>query len=515
MSTLNRRGRSARPHAHSQAVWRRGSAAAVATLVVAPLVAVGPAAPADASTLGTGVCAQEVTGTVTAVIEEAGDDCVVLFTAATGAQWTVPSGVTTIGLVVVGGGGAGGSASDQTVAGGGGGGEVVVETDFDVSTLVSLTLTVGSGGEPSTTGIDPRDDSDKTPGGDGSASSVAGGAGLAARGGAGGARGSRQDPQGSASTTGFTGGGGAAFAWSWSAGSDGVGGTEYGGGDGRRDNDDADRQSGGGGGGADGVGGDGTATRGGAGGSGRTVALLAGLSTIADTFGGGGGGGKRTGTGDGGGLGGSGGGGAGGAASEASAGEDGLGGGGGGASGGGGGRVGGAGGSGAIIIRYERPAVPAVSAAPAPPPVLTCEPAAVAPGDSMICRVDGGPAATDILWSAVQGGSLVAGTGVLTDQNGTAEFAFVVPDVVRPGELEIVLVEWTRPITVTVDGPRPTEVPAGLATGGMPSRMPGWAALQVLVVAAIVLLLRQSWPKVGRRACPSEVAGARSSTSVS
>lgn len=508
MSAIDRQRRSMGVCARAALGTRRGPTVTVAALLAAASVAVGPTVPAVASTLGTGACAQEVVGTVTAVIEEDGDDCIVLFSAATGAQWTVPSGVTTIGLVVVGGGGAGGTAMDQTSAGGGGGGEVVIETAFDVTALSSLTLTVGSGGTPLESTVD---NTVTTPGGDGSPSTVVGGAGLTARGGSGGARGLRGVPQVSGSTAGFTGAGGAVHAWSSSAGSIGVGGPDVSGGDGHPDNDPTDgsnRQSGGGGGGADGVGGDGTAMRGGAGGSGRTVALLAGLSTIADTFGGGGGGGKRTATGDGGGLGGSGGGGTGGAGGPATAGEDGRGGGGGGASGGGGGRVGGAGGSGAIIVRYERPAAPAVPAAPATPPELTCQPAVVAPGDSVTCRVDGGPAETDILWNAVQGGSRVAGTGVRTDQNGTAEFSFVVPDVVRPGELDIELVEWTRPLTVTVDGPRPTEVPTGLSPGRTPVRIPDGSALRVLVVAATVLLLRRSLPAVGRRARPSEVSGA-------
>ena len=64
------------------------------------------------------------------------------FTSATTCDWTVPSGVSKIDLLVVGGGGGGGS----WVGGGGGAGAMIDTTSVSVTPSATISLTVGSGG---------------------------------------------------------------------------------------------------------------------------------------------------------------------------------------------------------------------------------------------------------------------------------------------------------------------------------------------------------------------------------
>jgi len=107
------------------------------------------------------------------------------------------------------------------------------------------------------------------------------------------------------------------------------------------------------------------------------------------------------------------------------------------------------------------------SAAPTPP-VLTCTPDPVVPGGTVTCEITGGPADSAILWNASFNGPF-AGAGVMLDAGGRGTFTFVAPRAAAGQSLSVVLVDWTRPISVAVTGQvLPSSLPAGEGTGGMP-----------------------------------------------
>jgi hypothetical protein len=245
--------------------------------------------------------------------------------------------------LVVGGGGAGGSAGADTSSGGGGGGQVIASELPGASG--AFDVDIGAGGA-ATAVVDIIPSGGAAADGGTSSLTVAGGAPVAtARGGGGGASAAiGSGNQGPASTTGWTGGGGATHADHTSAGSTGVGGVGVKGGDPFGSGTDADVQAAGGGGGAGGPGANAASSTGGAGGAGAT-------SSITGTdlgYGGGGGGGKRILNGS---VGvGNGGGGDGGLSAAGTPGTRGGGGGGAGDA-----NAGGDGGSGIVIVRYALP----------------------------------------------------------------------------------------------------------------------------------------------------------------
>ena len=128
-------------------------------LVVATLVAVGVGtdiAPAKAASVGTSGCASTVDdATGVAVTVATNGDCVISFATAitTGGNavfstrtWTVPTGLTSVQVLVVAGGGGGGSSNGLKTGGAGGGGGVVVATSFAVTPGAAVTVKTGAGG---------------------------------------------------------------------------------------------------------------------------------------------------------------------------------------------------------------------------------------------------------------------------------------------------------------------------------------------------------------------------------
>lgn len=84
---------------------------------------------------------------------------VTVYTAVGTTNWTCPTGVTSVEVLVVGGGGAGGGSTVSLQCGGGGGaGGVRYNASYPVSAGTSYTVTVGAGGTGST-GMDNGDDS--------------------------------------------------------------------------------------------------------------------------------------------------------------------------------------------------------------------------------------------------------------------------------------------------------------------------------------------------------------------
>lgn len=67
------------------------------------------------------------------------------FTTAGTFTWTRPSGVTRIKVYVTGGGGGGGSHNSDDAQGGGGAGGTAIKV-MDVTSIPSVTVTVGAGG---------------------------------------------------------------------------------------------------------------------------------------------------------------------------------------------------------------------------------------------------------------------------------------------------------------------------------------------------------------------------------
>jgi uncharacterized repeat protein (TIGR02543 family) len=292
-------------------------------------------------------CTPTVSG-LTATGVASGNNCVVTITAGNG-TWTKPNGVNSVRYLLVGGGGAGGSVLYGS-AGGGGGGQVKDATLTTTSTT-SISVVVGAGGSPT-------DVATVASGGDGGSTSITpnGGALISAGGGGGGAN-SRiynASPQGSGSTTGWTGGGGSTHAAIANTGSTGTGGATYKGGNSFGSGSDGNVQAAGGGGGAGGAGVAATSGVPGAGGVGA-ASNISGTNTY---YGGGGGGAKRTdatGTAANGGNGGGGKGGIG--ATNSTSGTANTGGGGGGGGEYAASKAGGSGGSGVVIFLYDRPVI--------------------------------------------------------------------------------------------------------------------------------------------------------------
>ena len=269
-------------------------------------------------------CSRDSSGEYVAT--DLGGTITVALTTVESSTWTVPSGVTSVNVLVVAGGG-GGCPSDSSVesGGGAGGGGVVHNSSLTVTPGASISYTVGDGGAGSDSAT--RD----APNGDnsvfGSITALGGGGTVV-----------------NSSKTGGSGGGGSKTgSGSAATQGDSGGGTGYGnaGGDGG-----AGATCSGGGGGAGSAGSAGSGTTGGAGGAGREFTDFSSYG-VSGFFAGGGGGGGTGGAG----AAGSGGGGIG----VTSGGNGGHGvantGGGGGGSGGDDGN-GGSGGSGVILILY-------------------------------------------------------------------------------------------------------------------------------------------------------------------
>jgi len=275
------------------------------------------------------------------------------FTQAGTCYWLVPPTATSIDYLVVGGGGGGGSS----LGGGGGGGQVILSETVTASG--GAIIKIGAGGAGGVGGYTATTNHGKTGGSSAFLANNLRDIALGGSGGNGRMSATNLNPDGSAISTGWAGGGGAYFNSPAEVAIAGVGGNAYIGGTGSGN-------GGAGGGGAGGVGANSAATA--AGGAGVSKSI----SGTATFYGGGGGGGKYGGT-TWTGAGGSGGGGAGSkgtntalAAGVATSGngENGIAGTGGGGGGGYEGGTGGTGGAGLLIVRYEvgTPSAPTITA---------------------------------------------------------------------------------------------------------------------------------------------------------
>ncbi len=276
----------------------------------------------------------------------AGGYVVLTFTGVGNCLWVVPSTVSSIDLLIVGGGGGGGSS----LGGGGGGGQVISQTGVtSIGTAIISVAAGGSGGSGSYTAVQNHG---KTGGQSGFITPTVSSIAIGGSGGNGRSSASNLNPDGSAISTGYAGGGGAFqnapahIAIAGVCGNACIGGT-------------GSNYGGGGGGGAGGIGiGSVAAANASAGGPG----LSNSISGSAIYYGGGGGAGKYSGTPNFTGLGGVGGGGNGSAGTNigVAAGLSGSGNGvsgdvnsGGGGGGGYDGGTGGNGGTGVVVLRYE------------------------------------------------------------------------------------------------------------------------------------------------------------------
>ena len=276
----------------------------------------------------------------------AGGYVVLTFTGVGNCLWVVPSTVSSIDLLIVGGGGGGGSS----LGGGGGGGQVISQTGVtSIGTAIISVAAGGSGGSGSYTAVQNHG---KTGGQSGFITPTVSSIAIGGSGGNGRSSASNLNPDGSAISTGYAGGGGAFqnapahIAIAGVCGNACIGGT-------------GSNYGGGGGGGAGGIGiGSVAAANASAGGAGISNSI----SGSAIYYGGGGGAGKFNGTPNFTGLGGVGGGGNGSAGTNigVAAGLSGSGNGvsgdvnsGGGGGGGYDGGTGGNGGTGVVVLRYE------------------------------------------------------------------------------------------------------------------------------------------------------------------
>lgn len=322
---------------------RRLASSLVCVFAMAVSTTVGFASTSvSAATVGTGVCTATVGSATGVTMTVVSGECVLRFANVGTTTWTVPSGITTVRVLVVGAGGGG----STDLGGGGGGGQVVDSSTTAVSGEVTISVgargTAGSGrvGDLTSGGRTGSSSSFVSSGGTVNAK---GGSGATGRAGA-----DNKNADGTANNTGYTGGGG---AFAGTGGSTGTGGALYKGGDG------GGAQGGGGGGGAGGAGQPRSGTANGG------VGLSSDITGTAIFYGGGGGGSTYVSTV---GAGGNGGGGGGGSSSRGFSlngvsGENGLGGGGGGGGTGGGG---GSGGSGVVVVRYSLPVIPSNTGAP-------------------------------------------------------------------------------------------------------------------------------------------------------
>ena len=337
---------------------------AVGLLSAVPSVAPvghGAGSPAFAATVGSGSCEQTVSSATYVSVAASGADCIITFSGTTTdsnmtVDWTVPTGINAIDLLLVGGGGSGG----HDEGGGGGAGLFIERSGLDITSHISvgdISIQVGAGGTYSSRSDDGGDSSFGTliapgggAGGDADNSEADGTTYDGSAGGSGGG--------GAGEASQYQGDGGAALNSSGVSPNSGQGEYGFAGGNGT-----LSPSKGAGGGGAGGPGLDGGASGGPDGGPGKTSSITGSVVTYA--AGGGGGLGNSAGSdpGDGGsGIGGSGGDGD----TNPGAGQDGTGSGGGG--GGDGSRSstydGGAGGDGIVIVRYTLPASPTVSSSP-------------------------------------------------------------------------------------------------------------------------------------------------------
>jgi uncharacterized repeat protein (TIGR02543 family) len=276
---------------------------------------------------------------------------VLTFTTAGNCLWVTPAGVTSIDLLAVGGGGGGGSS----LGGGGGGGQVVSQTG--VASIGTAVISVAAGGSGGVGGYTAAQNHGKTGGRSGYVTPTVSTTALGGSGGNGRMSATNLNSDGTAISTGWTGGGGAYANSPAEVAIAGVGGVNYIGGTGSG-------AGGAGGGGAGGVGVNSASGSTGAGGVGVSNSIN-GTSTI---YGGGGGGGKFQGNASWTGTGGTGGGGNGSTGTNValngngngSNGETNKGGGGGGGYEGG---TGGTGGTGIVILRYTygTPSAPVIT----------------------------------------------------------------------------------------------------------------------------------------------------------
>jgi hypothetical protein len=92
------------------------------------------------------ICNQEVSdATNVSAVRLAGGDCVVTFRSGT-VEWTVPSNLKSVKILLVGGGGGGGGSYDTAGAGGGGGGQVLQIDSQRVTSKNNYSIRVAAGG---------------------------------------------------------------------------------------------------------------------------------------------------------------------------------------------------------------------------------------------------------------------------------------------------------------------------------------------------------------------------------
>jgi uncharacterized repeat protein (TIGR02543 family) len=276
---------------------------------------------------------------------------VLTFTGAGNCLWTTPAGVTSIDLLAVGGGGGGGSS----LGGGGGGGQVVSQTG--VASIGTAVISVAAGGSGGVGGYTAAQNHGKTGGRSGYVTPTVSATALGGSGGNGRMSATNLNTDGTAISTGWTGGGGAYANSPAQVAIAGVGGVNFIGGTGSVN-------GGAGGGGAGGVGVNSASGSTAAGGTGVSNSI----SGTSVSYGGGGGGGKYSGNASWTGTGGTGGGGNGSTGTNValngngngSNGETNKGGGGGGGYEGG---TGGTGGTGIVILRYAygTPSAPVIT----------------------------------------------------------------------------------------------------------------------------------------------------------
>jgi uncharacterized repeat protein (TIGR02543 family) len=276
---------------------------------------------------------------------------VLSFTGAGNCLWTTPAGVTSIDLLTVGGGGGGGSS----LGGGGGGGQVVTQTG--VASIGTAIISVAAGGSGGAGGYTAAQNHGKTGGRSGYITPTTSITALGGSGGNGRMSATNLNPDGTAISTGWTGGGGAYANSPAEVAIAGVGGVNFIGGTGSGN-------GGAGGGGAGGVGVNSASGSTAAGG----IGVSNSISGTSVSYGGGGGGGKFSGNASWTGIGGTGGGGNGSTGTNVALngngnGSNGVtntgGGGGGGYEGG----TGGTGGAGIVILRYTfgTPSAPTIT----------------------------------------------------------------------------------------------------------------------------------------------------------
>jgi hypothetical protein len=146
-------------------------------------------------------------------------------------------------------------------------------------------------------------------------------------------------------------------------------------------------------------------------------------------------------------------------------------------------------------VEPEVPTTPN-TAPSAPTTRLTCAPEPVAPGGVLTCTMTGGVPGFDVLWRVTLGGQVIEGVVVAGD-DGTAQFSLLVPrSSTDDGSLSVELVDWTRPVVVSVSdgagasslgdaGGTVSTVPSSIPTGGGPR--PAAAVLLNAVLVAVLI----------------------------